>query len=211
MALAAPSWRSDAFAWCSAATFHRWCPCPWHPDSDTQTWPTTAVWVQWVPPSKQILISFHAFYVWGFLNNTHSVMIRLGHHIGNLCPAHAILERHLIARLWQARRFQRGRIHVAKHWRAHCILLLPLPATWPHDQAYQSQNYDNHSCYRGAYCYAQHLAVDLALSAVMSRIAGASLGAFVVVAADTMVIAIGIRTGLALATRTQWLIGPGIT
>lgn len=142
--------------------------------------------------------------------DTHPVVIRLGHDIRDLGPSHSILQGDLIAGLGQSSGLQWRRIHVSKNWGSHGVLLLPLPAPGPHDQADQRQNNNNDGCYGGADGHSQNLAVDLALGTVVTGVASAHLATIVAIAAGAVIVANGVGTCLALASCPCWLVRPRI-
>lgn len=100
------------------------------------------------------------------LSITHGVMIGVCHGIGNLGPAHAILDGHLVRRAayhWHLYRAA-ARRHVSEDGRADLLLLVP--PTTPRTQAHQRQHDDGNGRHGRADRHAQHFAVDLALGSV---------------------------------------------
>lgn len=145
---------------------------------------------------------------------THPVVIRLCHHIGDLRPSHAILERHLIGSRTDAGRFHLASAgHIPKHRASGGVLLLAMPTSAPHHQTDQRQHNDDDSRHRRPDRHAQHLAIDLALGTVVVARTGAHLllTAQSFVCARAATVAERIRTRMTFASGALRLVRPRIS
>jgi hypothetical protein len=137
-------------------------------------------------------------------------MVGLRHDISYLRPPHPIFQRHLVRGLAHDRCFDLLSSHITEYRTSHCISVLSLPPSTPHDQTHQGQNDDYHRRHRCANGYAQHLTVDLALCSIIAANARTHLGAGIIVRTSPATVTIGIRACVALSAGSLELIGPRV-